>query len=156
MELLYSDAKKVELIKLKERSKMLTELDPLNGPKKYDLFWRKLEHYSDVDSLDYVWSNPLNIDLISKFRMLGIGTASELNEFIIRTRITDLERAESDKINMQIQSLNYEKTRILSKLDRNEIIDLMLMLGLVSSISVFGLRYAYYIISWCTRVLFTE
>ena len=41
MELLNSDAKKLELVKLKERSNLLMELDPINYPKYYDLIWKE-------------------------------------------------------------------------------------------------------------------
>jgi len=154
MELLNSDAKKLELFKLKNRSNLLMELDPINYPKYYDLIWKEWEHYSDVDSVDYLWSDHINVNGILKLQMLGIGNASELNEFIIRTRITELERVRLNDINERIQSLNFERTQFLSKYDRNDIIDLLWKVGWISSIFVFGLRYAYYVISWSIRELF--
>jgi hypothetical protein len=130
------------------------ELDPINYPKYYDLIWKEWEHYSDVDSVDYLWSDHINVNGILKLQMLGIGNASELNEFIIRTRITELERVRLNDINERIQSLNFERTQFLSKYDRNDIIDLLWKVGWISSIFVFGLRYAYYVISWSIRELF--
>jgi len=154
MELLNSDAKKLELVKLKERSNLLMELDPINYPKYYDLIWKEWEHYSDVDSVDYLWSDHINVNGLLKLQMLGIGNASELNEFIIRTRITELERVELNDINERIEVLNFERTQFLSKYDRNDIIDLLWKVGWISSVFVFGLRYAYYVISWSIRELF--
>ena len=131
-------------------------LDP-NAYSDYKVHWERLEYLHKKDSISFKYKNVWGKVIIDHLQNMGFSTSKELNGFISKNSMTEIEKtAQKKSTRLEAKILNlrekYEQKK-LSVLSFNNQLEILLIFLVFSGFIVYPLRFLIYCTKWSLKTL---
>ncbi len=152
--ILDSEVNKSIMEKLMKRKQFILTVNPENI-NRIDEIWARLDRRSEEDSTLYYWDNRFPSSTREAIYEFGIYSASEFDDFIRNTKFTEEEEKQNQLLGPKIDFLIKQKDEIyaIGILGDSEMRDVITGATLIYTVLVFVIRYSFYVLKWCLKVI---